>query len=116
MTSSIWLPIVCTTDHGDLGAANIAYLLTLRVEPGQVDELLDLPRTVTADAAVIEDLPADDLAWCRDDAQDRLSGHALSAAALAHHAQGLATLDAKGGAVYGADEALWELKIGLDIF
>src|SRR5206468_11363237 len=48
-----------------------------------------------------------------DEAQGRQRGHALTAAALAHHAEGLAARDGEADAVHRADERL--LGAGIEV-
>ena len=95
--SMIWLPMVCTGLNEVIGSWKIMaislprmarILLAVGVELGQLDVFVDDRAACLLVLAMKDDAAGDDAARRRHDAQDRLAGHALAAAALAHHAQG----------------------------
>ena len=83
-------------DQRDLAAADRAHLAAVggRARPGR--------SCVAVRRASRQDLAADDAARAVDDAQDRLGGDALAAAALADDAERLAGADVEADAVDGA--------------
>ena len=75
--------------EGDLGAANGAHILAVRVKLGQIDDLIGAP-AVKEFAPPEEDLSLDNTAGAIDDAQDRPRRNTLATAALADDAQAFA--------------------------
>ena len=90
-------------DEGNLLAANLADLVSQRVERGQVDG---------AAVAVQNDFAAHDAPGPWHDAQDGQRHHRLSAAALSDHAQGSSALHGKADAVDRLDRAFGEREVG----
>ena len=101
-------------DHGDLVAADGADLPPAGVEAGQVDDLGRRRGAVRAGVAVVEQFPLDDAPRRRHDPQDRLGRDRLATATLADDGQRLAPVDRKLRPVHGADDALVEVKVGLE--
>src|SRR5207302_7129207 len=99
----------------DLGAANSADGRAAWVQIGQ-RHLFDAGRLPVRPVVAEEgDLAVEQLAGLRHDPEDRLGGHALAAAALAHHTERLASVDLEADAVERLDRALAQEEVGLDV-
>ena len=88
-------------DHADLGAAQLALLLE-----GQLGEVL----------AVEDDRAGGDLAALGEQAHEGQGRHGLAGAGLAHDAQGLARVHVQVDTREGANNAVADLNIGVQIF
>ena len=92
--------------------ADRAYLLAVRIQPGQVQ--LFLTRSILAGPAQ-QDLAVHDLSRGLDDAEDGFHGYALSAAAFADDAEDLAGVHVEAHPVDRLDHAFIHQEIGFQI-
>ena len=122
MASMIWLPMVCTGLMEVIGSWKIMAMSLPRMSRISLPVRSSLARSTTSSvvAAVVlgritveENLAGDDLSRRRHDLDDRACGHALAAAALAHHAHGAVAVHAKIDAVDRLDHAFVEKKMVL---
>src|SRR5512132_1732668 len=91
--------------ESDFGAANGTYVLAVRIELDQIDDLIGA-LAIEGLAPPEEDLALDDPARAIDDAQDRTRRNTLATAAFADDAQCAPVIEVKAGAIDGFDGAL----------
>ena len=116
----IWLPTVWTGLNAAIGSCGISAIWPPRMSRISAPFGSSFARSTVCGRAVLggapeQHLAADDAAGRLDDAEQRLHGHALAAAALADDAEDLAGVDVQRDAVDRLDHPFVHEEVDLEV-
>ena len=98
-------------DEADLATPDGAHFISVRLELGQVDDLIGARGAAVASTSE-QDFPLHNASRPVEDLQDGTGGDALAAAAFTDDAQGLTLVDVEAGTVDGDNSALVQGEVG----